>query len=81
MKRPPELRDLSDHHHRGLVQARRLRMAATGDGANLHEEIEEAFLEFWPCKSLQNRSGGTRTRTGDTMIFSHVLYHLSYPAV
>ena len=25
-------------------------------------------------------SGGTRTRTGDTMIFSHVLYHLSYPA-
>jgi hypothetical protein len=39
MKRAPELRDLSDHHHRGLVQARRLRMAATGDGANLHEEI------------------------------------------
>ena len=73
MKRAPELRDLSDHH-RGLVQARRLRMAATGDGANLHEEIEEAFLEFWPCKSLQNKSGGTRTRTGDTMIFSHVRY-------
>ncbi len=26
-------------------------------------------------------SGGTRVRTGDTMIFSHVLYQLSYPAV
>jgi hypothetical protein len=25
-------------------------------------------------------SGGTRNRTGDTMIFSHVLYQLSYPA-
>jgi hypothetical protein len=25
-------------------------------------------------------SGGTRIRTGDTMIFSHVLYQLSYPA-
>src|SRR5919202_577030 len=25
-------------------------------------------------------SGGPRTRTGDTMIFSHVLSHLSYPA-
>src|SRR5919106_42441 len=31
MKRAPELRDLSDHHHRGLVQARRLKIAATGD--------------------------------------------------
>lgn len=72
MKRAPELRDLSDHHHRGLVQARRLRMATTGDGANLHEEIEEAFLEFWPCKSLQNKRGGTRTRPGDTMFFSPV---------
>ena len=30
MKRAPELRDLSDHHHRGLVQARGLRRAATG---------------------------------------------------
>src|SRR5829696_3012199 len=31
------------------------------------------------CRTL--RSGGTRIRTGDTMIFSHVLYQLSYPAV
>src|SRR5918911_5339012 len=47
MKRAPELRDLSDHHHRGLVQARRLRRAATGDEANPPEETAEAFLEFW----------------------------------
>ena len=53
MKRAPELRDLSDHHHRGLVQARRLRMAATGDGANLHEEIEEAFLDLPRVLALQ----------------------------
>jgi hypothetical protein len=36
---------------------------------------------YFTYKSLHFRSGGTRTRTGDTMIFSHVLYHLSYPAV
>ena len=47
MKRAPELRDLSDHHHRGLVQARRLRRAAAGDEANMPEETAEAFLEFW----------------------------------
>jgi hemerythrin-like domain-containing protein len=47
MKRAPELRDLSDHHHRGLVQARRLRKAATGDEANPPEGTAEAFLEFW----------------------------------
>jgi hemerythrin-like domain-containing protein len=47
MKRAPELRDLSDHHHRGLVQARRLKRAATGDEANMPEETAEAFLEFW----------------------------------
>jgi hemerythrin-like domain-containing protein len=47
MKRAPELRDLSDHHHRGLVQARRLRRAATGDEATMPEETAEAFLEFW----------------------------------
>ena len=47
MKRAPELRDLSEHHHRGLVQARRLKIAATGDEANMPEETAEAFLEFW----------------------------------
>ena len=38
------------------------------------------IAESFTCKSLQKQSGGTRTRTGDTMIFSHVLYQLSYPA-
>ena len=47
MKRAPELRDLSDHHHRGLVQARRLRRAAAGEEANMPEETAEAFLGFW----------------------------------
>src|ERR687890_39592 len=47
MKRAPELRDLSDHHHRGLVQARQLKIAATGDEATMPEETAEAFLEFW----------------------------------
>jgi hypothetical protein len=28
--------------------------------------------EGFPCKFLENRGGGTRTRTEDTMIFSHV---------
>ena len=35
-----------------------------------------SFLLF--CRNFS--SGGTRIRTGDTMIFSHVLYQLSYPA-
>jgi hemerythrin-like domain-containing protein len=47
MKRAAELRDLSDHHHQGLVQARRLRMAATGEEANPLAESAEAFLKFW----------------------------------
>ncbi len=47
MKRASELRDLSDHHHRGLVQARRLKKAAMSDEANPTEETAEAFLEFW----------------------------------
>ena len=37
-------------------------------------------LSNFTCKWLENESGGTRIRTGDTMIFSHVLYQLSYPA-
>ena len=39
-----------------------------------------SHLDF-TCKPLENRSGETRIRTGDTMIFSHVLYQLSYLAV
>ena len=36
--------------------------------------------EHFICKQRVFGSGGTRIRTGDTMIFSHVLYQLSYPA-
>jgi hypothetical protein len=31
MKRHPDLRTLSDDHHQGLVHARRLKRAATGE--------------------------------------------------
>jgi len=34
-----------------------------------------------PCKYLENRSGGTRTRTGHTMIFSPSPYVLACPRV
>jgi hemerythrin-like domain-containing protein len=43
MKRHPSLRKLSDDHHRGLVQARRLR----GAGAEETSEAARAFLRFW----------------------------------
>ena len=33
-----------------------------------------------PRSAGQKESGGTQTRTGDTTIFSRVLYQLSYPA-
>lgn len=46
MKRHPDLKKLSDDHHGGLVQARRLRRAAAGEeGAPL--EVARAFLRFW----------------------------------
>lgn len=46
MKRAAELRELSDDHHRSLVQARRLRSAASGE---THDRVDaaRAFLEFW----------------------------------
>ena len=47
MKRAPELKDLSNHHHQGLVQARRLRRAATGEEATTPEDAAETFLKFW----------------------------------
>src|SRR5215217_6152500 len=51
MKRAPELRDLSDHHHQGLVQARRLRRAATGEETTTLEAIADAFLKFWQVET------------------------------
>jgi hypothetical protein len=46
VKRAAELRSLSEDHHHGLVNARRLRqVAAEKKGA--WEENARAFLEFW----------------------------------
>jgi hypothetical protein len=47
MKRAVELRELSDDHHQGLVQARRLRQVAAGEGVGPIEDAARAFLEFW----------------------------------
>lgn len=46
MKRHPSLRKFSDDHHGGLVQARRLRGAAAGEGEP-PAEAARAFLRFW----------------------------------
>jgi len=46
MKRHPSLRKFSDDHHGGLVQARRLRQAAAGEGEP-PAEAARAFLRFW----------------------------------
>jgi hemerythrin-like domain-containing protein len=44
MKRAPELRTLSEDHHHGLVQARRLRRTTDADSA---EAAAKGFLDFW----------------------------------
>jgi hemerythrin-like domain-containing protein len=46
MKRHPSLRKFSDDHHGGLVQARRLRRATTGEGEP-PSEAARSFLRFW----------------------------------
>jgi hemerythrin-like domain-containing protein len=46
-KRTPELRTLSEDHHHGLVQARRLRRAAEADKAGSAEAAVKRFLDFW----------------------------------
>lgn len=45
MKRSPELRDLSEQHHHGLVAARRLRQAA--EGSTPIDDAVAHFLEAW----------------------------------
>jgi hypothetical protein len=47
MKRTAELRQLSDDHHQGLVQARQLRKPAASEDAVPLEEATGDFLEFW----------------------------------
>lgn len=46
MKRHPDLREFSDDHHQGLVNALRLKRTAAGDGV-ISEEVARAFLKFW----------------------------------
>jgi hemerythrin-like domain-containing protein len=47
MKRIPELRTLSEDHHHGLVQARRLRRAAEAEESTSVEAAAREFLDFW----------------------------------
>jgi hemerythrin-like domain-containing protein len=46
MKRHPSLRPFSDDHHQGLVNARRLRKAASGEEPDATNAARD-FLEFW----------------------------------
>jgi len=46
MKRHPSLRQFSDDHHQGLVNARRLRRTASGEGSNPAGTARD-FLDFW----------------------------------
>jgi hemerythrin-like domain-containing protein len=46
MKRTAEVRGLSEDHHHGLVEARRLRRAVSGEGVD-PTETSGAFLDFW----------------------------------
>jgi len=46
MKRHPSLRPFSDDHHQGLVNARRLKKAASGEEPNATNAARN-FLEFW----------------------------------
>jgi hemerythrin-like domain-containing protein len=46
MKRHRSLRPFSDDHHQGLVNARRLRRTASGEGGNPASTARD-FLEFW----------------------------------
>jgi hemerythrin-like domain-containing protein len=46
MKRHPSLRAFSDDHYQGLVNARQLRKAASGECANSADTARN-FLEFW----------------------------------
>ncbi|CAN5856785.1 hypothetical protein BH23ACT11_BH23ACT11_04660 [soil metagenome] len=46
MKRHPALREFSEDHHQGLVNALRLKRSAAGEGAT-PVEAARAFLEIW----------------------------------
>jgi hypothetical protein len=46
VKRTPQLRTLSEEHHHGLVQARRLRLTGEGSETREAEPVARGFLEF-----------------------------------
>jgi hemerythrin-like domain-containing protein len=46
MRRHPSLRPFSDDHHQGLVNARRLRRAASRDAGNPADTARD-FLDYW----------------------------------
>ena len=50
MKRAAELRGLSEDHHHGLVHARRLRRAGSGEGSG-QAQAARSFLEFWRAET------------------------------
>jgi iron-sulfur cluster repair protein YtfE (RIC family) len=50
MKRATELKSLSEDHHHGLVHARRLRRAASGEGDAL-ADAARGFLGFWQAET------------------------------
>jgi iron-sulfur cluster repair protein YtfE (RIC family) len=50
MKRAAELKGLSEDHHHGLVHARRLRRAASGEGGD-PSEAARGFLKFWQTET------------------------------
>ena len=53
MKRHPSLTAFSDDHHQGLVHARHLRKAASGEGDNSADTARN-FLEFWQVRRRRN---------------------------
>src|SRR5688500_3081302 len=46
MKRHPSLTEFSDDHHQGLVNARRLKRAASGEDTSSADTARD-FLKFW----------------------------------
>ena len=50
MKRAAELRGLSEDHHHGLVHARRLRRAGSGEESG-QAQAARSFLEFWRAET------------------------------
>ena len=72
MKRHPGLREFSDDHHGGLVNARRLRRTASAEDGRSARDAALAFLKLWreetgPTSEKKRRSSCRYSRaTGET---------------